>query len=380
MAETEPGDGVDRRALLLSGLAVSGAIMATPLFPREQPAITSKGSDGLRARADRKGLLCGTAVSYEILTGDKRIRDNLIEDCNIIVPENELKWSRIQPSRTGPFAYRNAQVIHDFASLHNIAVRGTCLHWWNAQPAWAKAYIPTLSAAQAGDFLQNYVRKVAGDWKGRLVHWDVTNEEIDGKGNLIDTLFAPILGEHYIDLCFNAVRDTDPDTLRCYNINYVEQDTRYEDGMRSSVLRQLERLLHRGVPIQCVGIQSHLTTMTGFTEMRYRAFLDEITAMGLKLLVTEFDVSDRGTIGSVAVRDAATAALGKAYLDIMFSYPGCLGLLSWGPTDKYHWLRRVPEKQRSDRLPLRAAPLDDEFRRKPLWHAIAAAIDAAAPR
>ena len=57
MAETEPGDGVDRRALLLSGLAVSGAIMATPLFPREQPAITSKGSDGLRARADRKGLL-----------------------------------------------------------------------------------------------------------------------------------------------------------------------------------------------------------------------------------------------------------------------------------------------------------------------------------
>lgn len=370
---------VNRRTMLLSGLALASGIAAAPIFPGGAEKIISKGHDGLRTRANRKGLLCGTAVSYKMLS-DPSVRKALADDCNIIVPENELKWSRLQPTKDGPFAYQQAEAIYDYAHGHDLKVRGTCLHWWNGQPKWAADYIPTLSSGQAGDFLDDYVRKVTTHWKGRLVHWDVVNEEVDGRGNLIDKLFAPKLGERLMDICFNVVKEVDPDSLRVYNINYVEQTANYNNMMRPQVLRQLEGLVKRGVPVQCLGIQSHLTTMDRFSQATYRKFLDEVSAMGLKLLVTEFDVSDRGTIGDFAKRDAASAALGKEYLDVILDYPNCLGLLTWGPSDKDHWLRRTTDKQRRDMTAVRAAPLDDKYSRKPLWHVIANAIDGAPPR
>ena len=99
--------------------------------------------------------------------------------------------------------------------------------------------------------------------------------------------------------------------------------------------------------------------------------------MGYQLLITEFDVHDRGLQADIATRDRAIADYAGLYLDLMLSYPQLGDVLAWGMTDRYSWLQgRTP---RADGLPKRPCPYDADFRPKPLRDAIAGALRAAAP-
>jgi endo-1,4-beta-xylanase len=372
------GDLTRRDALTL-GAAATVLAAASPRLANRAGPVFAAGPAGLRARADAKGLICGAEVNHQPLRDDPRVGAALIEDANSLVPDLELKWSRLQPT-PGPIRFEPAEAILRFAEAHRMTVRGHTLTWYRGQPAWAQELIPALSAGKVGDMLERYVHDVVSRFRGRIVHWDVANEPVDGAGRLTEKLFSAKLGEQYIDLAFRAARDADPDALLVLNTDFVEQDTVYQERHRHHTLRLLERLKARGVAVQALGIESHLSTLYPFSEARFRSFLDEAAGMGLKLIATEFDVSDFATLGGIAQRDAATAALGKAYLDVMLANPACLGFLTWGQSDRYSWLRLDDARPRADRSPLRPLPRDDAFQRKPLWHAIAAAIDAAPSR
>src|SRR5690606_18869584 len=106
---------------------------------------------------------------------------------------------------------------------------------------------------------------------------------------------------------------------------------------RAGVLRLLEGFRTRGVPVDALGVQSHLVTdgpdiaaTVARQERAWRAFLDEVTAMGYRLLITEFDVRDNGLPADVAVRDRAVADYTRAYLDLMLDYDGLGDVLVWG--------------------------------------------------
>jgi endo-1,4-beta-xylanase len=110
----------------------------------------------------------------------------------------------------------------------------------------------------------------------------------------------------------------------------------------------------------------------------WRRFLDAVTTMGYRLVVTEFDVRDRGLPAAVPTRDAGVAAFARAYLDIMLSYPQLNDLLCWGLTDRYSWLRTF--EPREDKQVTRGLPYDEAFRPKPLYGAIRDALAAAPAR
>jgi endo-1,4-beta-xylanase len=113
---------------------------------------------------------------------------------------------------------------------------------------------------------------------------------------------------------------------------------------------------------------------TGLTrqEDEWRRFLDAVTAMGLRLLVTEFDVNDKGLPADIATRDRAVAELGRSYLELMLSYPQLDTLMCWGLSDRYSWLQST--SPRADGLPKRPCPYDESMKAKPLRDAIANAI------
>ena len=377
-----PG-GNNRREMLLGAgfagaLAYFSPLLASPLGRPVWP--TGEDTPSLRRRAARKNMLCGSAVAADILAGDARLQAVLRQDCNILVAENELKFGRVKPTADGPLQFGPAEEIYAFAKANGMAMRGHNLLWWEGEPDWAKQLVPTLSPGQAGDLLGSYITEVVGHWRGRLVHWDVINEPITAQDKLAETLFTGKLGEHVVDLAFHSARSADPDVLLVMNQNLIEQEGWWQEHQRAATLRLLERLLARGVPVQALGIESHLETMNGFSQANWRAFLDEVHGMGLKIIVTELDVTDTGTLGDVATRDGAVAALAKSFLDVTLSYRNCLGLLSWGVTDPYSWLTHLPDKQRKDGAPLRPDMRDADYCRKPLWQAIAAAIDAAPAR
>ena len=372
---------IDRRAALgLMGMAGGLAYASGLLAQKPSNAIFAAGHESLRDRAARKGLLCGSELTHEELVGDPREVAAVRADSNIVVAGNELKWKRLQPDPHGPLRFEKAEAIYEFAKQNGMLMRGHTLTWYRAEPAWAADAIRSLSAGGAGDMLTRYVDRVVRHWRGRLAHWDVANEPVDGEGRLNEKLYSSKLGEQYIDLAFHAARNADPAAILMINTELVEMNEPYQERHRAAMLRLLEGLLHRGVPVQALGIEGHISTLHPFSETRYRRFLDEVTAMGLKLIVTEFDVLDNGILGSVDDRDEGVAALGKAFLDVTLSYRQCLGILTWGMSDRHSWLRTVPGKQRYDKAPLRPSPLDENFRRKPLWYAMAAALDGAPVR
>ena len=340
----------------------------------------------LKDLAAARGLRFGNAIGGHGFADD-RVRALTAAQCALVVPENELKWQALRPA-PDVFAFDRADAILAWADHEGLAVRGHNLFWTPAKwfPAWVAAYDFGPRPAEAAErLIVQHVSTVMVRYGGRIASWDVVNEAIDpATGEMRANPFTPHLGERCLDIAFHAARAAAPKAQLVYN-DYMGWEAG-DETHRAGVLRLLERLKARGVPVDALGVQSHLgpgdedraTALDTAQEGPWRRFLDEATGLGLGLLVTEFDVNDRGLPGDIAVRDAAVAAYGRAYLDLVLSYPQVKDVLCWGLDDRHTWLRQGTA--RADGLPKRPTPYDDGFRPKPLRAALADAFRAAPKR
>jgi endo-1,4-beta-xylanase len=113
----------------------------------------------------------------------------------------------------------------------------------------------------------------------------------------------------------------------------------------------------RGVPIDAVGIQSHISAGPNHTYgPALTRFMDDIQSVGLKIMLTEMDVNDRDLPADIPTRDKAVADLYASYLHTTLANPAVVALLTWGITDKYTWLNH--EGARPDGQPERCLPFD----------------------
>jgi endo-1,4-beta-xylanase len=216
-----------------------------------------------------------------------------------------------------------------------------------------------------------------GRYRGRIRTWDVVNEAIwpaNGRADgLRDNFWLKTFGETYVDLAYHAARQADPDALLVYNDWGFEQGGPDNDRFRAATLRFLERAISRDVPIQALGVQGHLSAFgQPVDQKKLGAFLDEVRAMGLKILVTEHDVEDSGGSDDPILRDRAVADASRKFLDVVIARGAPLSILTWGLTDKY--LRPDSLKARMLGNWPRKLPLDAELKRKPMWSAMRAAF------
>ncbi|MGN6208428.1 endo-1,4-beta-xylanase [Asticcacaulis sp.] len=364
---------VTRRAAMVAG-AATGALTALPAFSNE--ALTP-----LKDLAAAKGLRFGTAIGMKMYA-DPKIRDLVIRECNIIVPENELKMYVTHNQNPTDYNFKPADELLAFAEANHIAMRGHNLFWARDEftPKWLIDY-KFSGKAEAEKMLRAYIATVAGHYGERLTSWDVVNETIDPKtGEVRDNAFSRVLGMDTMRIAFEAARAHLPQTQLVYN-DYMSWETGNENH-RKGVLKLLHWFRDNHVPIDALGVQSHIGN--GFDLMagqvnQWKDFLDEVVSLDLDLLITEFDVDDQTiTTGDIEQRDAIVATVGRIYLDQMLSYKQTKDVLFWGMPDQYNWLQGFTP--RKDGLPLRPTPFDAEFRPKPLYDAIAAAFKTAPER
>ena len=391
-------NNITRRTCIASSLALA-ASACTP--PKPLPEQAKRPADSLNAAAETKGLRFGSCLgtgnggvkSFEgKFTGsfeDPQVRALTIEQCGILVPENELKWYAL---RNDPktFDFRRADLLLDFAAKNNLAMRGHTLLWNRTEwfPKWLPGYdFGPKPAVEAERMLKDHVATVCGHCGDRVFSWDVVNETIDhDTGEMRETIFTKYLGPEAIDVMFHATRESAPHAQLVYNdyMSWAADSTKH----RAGVLRLLERLKKNNVPIDALGVQGHIgpgatdagSSFSAAEQTQWRAFLDEVTGMGLDLVVTEFDVGDQTMAADVAGRDAEVAALGRDYLDLMVSYPQLRYVMAWGLTDKYSWLRGEQWWPRKDGLAKRPCPFDVDCRPKPLAAAMADAFRNAPSR
>jgi endo-1,4-beta-xylanase len=385
---------INRRNALCLGLGtLAGVVMPSSKLLSQIAAIAQNESlfrtfpvanqSSLMERAKAKGLDYGSAILHHHLNSNAEYADSILRECNMIVPEWEFKWSAgARPLRPAPhrFDFTLADESTAFANDHNLLLRGHTLVWHLSLPSW---FSETVNSQNADAYLTEHIQTVVGRYAGQIHSWDVVNEAIDLQDGRSDGLrrtpWLEFLGTDYIKRAFQIAAAADPNALLVYNDYGFEYDKLEDEAKRTAVLKLLERLKSQGTPIHAFGIQSHLDgSETRLNPRKLRQFLADVADLGLKILVTELDVTDKDLAANSTVRDRVVAAAYEDYLNMVLDEPAVIAVVTWGLSDRYTWLSEFQPRQ--DRLPVRPLPLDENMNRKLAWNAIARSLDQAIAR
>ena len=358
-----PGRNLSRRALI----AGAGAAAAYPARAVE----TSR----LRDLAARAGLRFGSDIA--ITEAPPAYAGLFTTHCHLFAPN--LGWRRTAGplGSTDPLS-EDPNVL--FARQHGMRLTGGHLLWYENLPDW----FASADASDAQNGATQHVTSMIQHYNGQVFSWNVVNEEIDvvnGDANgMRRSILAEQLGPGFITAAFQSAAAVNRGALLTYNDTHFEMDNAFDSSRRDALQHLLDRLQRANAPITAVGLQSHIKLDgSRFDPTIYRRFLHDIAARGLRILITEMDVSDIPMAGTVEQRDAAVAAMYQAFLDAALDETAVAQLVIWGLSDRYTWLTSAsdPSFQRADGQPARPLPFDDQFRAKPAFTAIAAALRAA---
>ncbi|MBT2411277.1 endo-1,4-beta-xylanase [Streptomyces sp. ISL-12] len=322
--------------------ATAGLVAATALAAA---AHTAEAADTLGSAAAGQGRYFGTAVAANHL-GESDYAATLNREFTSVTPENEMKWDATEPTRGG-FTFTAADQIVNHAQGRGMDVRGHTLVWHSQLPSW----VSTLGAADLRTAMNNHITQLMTHWKGEIHSWDVVNEAFqDGSsGARRSSPFQDKLGDGFIEEAFRTARAADPAAKLCYN----DYNTDGVNAKSNAVYAMVKDFKARGVPIDCVGFQSHFNSASP-VPADYQANLQRFADLGVDVQITELDIEGSGTAQATSYGNVVKACLAVSR---------CTGITVWGVTDKYSW--------RSSGTPLL---FDANYAAKPAYDAVLAAL------
>jgi endo-1,4-beta-xylanase len=317
-------------------------LLAAILVVTASPAMAAST---LKQAASAKGRVFGAAVAANHL-GEGAYAATLDREFNQVTPENEMKWDTTEPSR-GSFNFGPADQIVSHAQSHGMVIRGHTLVWHSQLPGWVSGIG---SGSELLTVMRNHIAGVGSHYRGKVSYWDVVNEAFDdgGAGARRNTIFQQRIGNSYIEEAFRAARAADPGAKLCYN----DYNTDGTNAKSNGVYNMVRDFKARGVPIDCVGFQAHLSANGVPGDMQSN--LQRFANLGVDVHITELDIAGSGTQQANDYRKVITACVGVLR---------CMVMTVWGVTDKYSW--------RSGSTPLL---FDGNYNKKPAYSAVLAAL------
>ncbi|MFC4561843.1 endo-1,4-beta-xylanase [Nocardiopsis mangrovi] len=345
-----------------------GAVLAAAacLAMGAAPASAQADDRTLRELADAQGFRIGSGVEAWLLNGEQRYRDIAAAQFNSLTPGNEMKWASVEPSR-GQFNWSGADTIVNTARANDQLVYGHTLVWHSQLPSWLNN--GGFSPAQLRTLMNDHIATTAGRYAGDIYAWDVVNEPFNEDGSMRNTIWYNNLGSGYIAEALRAARAADPQAklyLNDYNIEGI--------NAKSDAMYRLARsLLQQGVPLDGIGIQSHL--ILGQVPSSMQQNIQRFADLGLEVTITELDVriqtpADQQELATQAedYRKVVTACV---------NVDGCTGVTIWGITDAHSWIPSTFPGYGA------ALPYDENYAPKPAYQATHEALGgdpAASPR
>ena len=328
----------------------------------------------LRSHTPSSGIKYGCAGGAPIVQPDRILLEKFATEANIFVPESALKWVSTEP-QPGQFDFSQGDSIANFAARNDMLIHGHTLVWYAAIPEWVSQITTAKDATTA---LERHIATEVQRYRGKIWAWDVVNEPIEPNDHLEkgyrNSVWFRCLGIDYVDLAFRLARAADPQTPLSLNEYGIEYATAECQRKRDATLGLLQKLRDLKTPIDCFGLQSHLEADMIFDHRGMNDFLRSVVNLGYRVMITELDVNDWKLLGDVGGRDIAIRRHAAEYLDIVFSAVRPMSIATWGLSDRYTWMRMY--YKRADGMPLRPLPLDLNYRRKPMWSALAMAMAA----
>ena len=323
---------------------------------------------GVEAAHARTGpVQLGTAVgTWPFMSDpDPRYRATLAASYDSITAETAMKIADLQPQR-GQFDFTVADAMVAFAEQHGKQVFGHTLSWctdstmpgWLRNGSWSRASLLTV--------LDQHITAVMTRYRGRVAAWDVVNEALNDDGTRRNCLWKRVIGDDWVDQAFRFARRADPGAKLFYN----ETKADWPNPKYEATVGLVRDLRARGVPVDGVGLQYHLTDRMP-TQAQVEEAIARLGDLGVDVHISELDVPV-WYLGSTLERKLARqAAVYGTVAAACQAQPACFRITTWGFMDRYTW--RQPW---TGSLPL---PFDAEYTPKPAWQAIQQALHPTTP-
>jgi endo-1,4-beta-xylanase len=328
------------RVVLAAATGLLAAAGTAVLIPTANAAAGTLG-----AAAAQSGRYFGTAIAAGRL-GDSTYTTVAGREFNMITAENEMKPDATEPQR-GQFNFNSGDQIYNWATQRGLKVRGHTLAWHAQQPSWWGG----ISGSTLRQAMIDHINGVMAHYKGKLAYWDVVNEAFNEDGSRRQSNLQAT-GNDWIEVAFRTARAADPSVKLCYNDYNIEN---WSYGKTQGVYNMIKDFKSRGVPIDCVGLQTHFTGGSSLPG-NFQTTRSSFAALGVDVALTEVDVTNAST--------SQYAGLTQACMNVS----RCVGITVWGVRDSDSW--------RSGESPLL---FDGGGNKKAAYTSVLNALNAAGP-
>jgi len=324
---------------------VIGAVCAVAATTAVAVMGSASAATTLGAAAEQSGRYFGTAIAQSRLSNGT-YSSIANREFDMVTAENEMKPDATEPQQ-GNFQFGSADAIYNWAIQNGKRVRGHTLAWHSQQPSWMQG----MSGSQLRNAMIGHINGVMGHYRGKLYAWDVVNEAFNEDGsrrqsNLQNT------GNDWIEVAFRTARAADSGVKLCYNDYNIEN---WSYAKTQGVYRMIQDFKSRGVPIDCVGLQTHFTGGSSLPGS-FQTTLSSFAALGVDVQITEADVTNAST--------SQYQGMAQACVNV----PRCAGITVWGVRDSDSW--------RSSESPLL---FDGNGNKKAAYNSVLGVLNSASP-
>lgn len=309
------------------------------------PACRKKNSNVCQSTASLYSLSTfpiGVAINQSEFNNNPLCRSIANSQFNSFTAENIFKAQYLHPEENR-FDWRDADSLAAFCSANKKRLHGHTLIWHLQLPPWISSF--NGDAAAWEQLFKIHIQTIVRHFKGRVVAWDVVNEAFNEDGTLRNSIWQQKLGNTYIEKALKYAHEADPDVLLFYNDYNLESNP----AKRNSVIQYFNNLRSRGVKINGIGLQMHVSI--NYPEPAQIAeALQQVSAAGFRVHVSELDISINPSGGDITptekLFERQADILGKIILHYK-QVPASLqyGITIWGISDKDTWIRSYFNRQ-----------------------------------
>lgn len=346
------------------------AFMAGPTRALAAPL---DAGQSLKDAAAAAGIYIGAAINYGGMSQGQQGAQYpavALSQFNLFTAENECKVGPVHPQPT-TYAFAQCDYLAATAVANGSAFRMHNYCWDNENPAWLNALkdpaaLTAALTAHIGNMSTHYLYNTSISYYAV----DVVNEAVSDSGASIlkpTTPWYPAL-PNYVEVAFTAASAFmgTPNPLLCYNEYGAEA---YSSQKAGKVIALLKQLLAAGIPVNCVGLQMHVSVDAHPAAADVSENIKQLGALGMTVHITEMDVKCPNCNGN-ASRLAAQAQVYSDMLGACLENTNCKSFETWGIYDGDTWVG-------TDNAPLL---YDANWQPKPAYDAVLATLQAHAAR
>lgn len=338
---------VKRLMIFVFGISILASPYAASAASTDGSSGAGDSEPGLKDLYRAVNKQCGSSI-MPMGMNDPLYTTTLSHHFNLVVPDYGMYMSDLQP-QPGVWNFSNLDRIVEFAKTNHLTIRGHALVYdlplnkhrdaWTPTPKWV--YQGHHSRTEMLRIMYEHIEKVMSRYQDSISQWIVVNEAVGNllPGQMQPNIWMKTIGREYVELAFLRAHQIAPHAelmINDYGADYIDQSS-CGPCKANSFYHYVKELRQKGIPINAVGLQFHLTVGVDHPDVdRIEKNFARFKALGVRVYVTELDVKIEKPVTENKLSEQAR--LYTMVMNTALKSPACSGLSVWGYTDRYSWI------------------------------------------